>query len=78
MIVKPFRALRPRTDLAEKIPSPPYDVINSDAIVSTQVGTTNYELAAGLVGEDRIEAFDQFALAMSAENARFGDDDDQR
>lgn len=42
------------------------DVINSDAVVATQVGTTNYELAADLVGEDRIEAYDQFALAIQA------------
>ncbi|HEU4319531.1 MAG TPA: ABC transporter substrate-binding protein [Acidimicrobiia bacterium] len=42
------------------------DVINSDAIVATQVGTTNFELAAELVGEDRIEAYDQFALAIQA------------
>jgi polar amino acid transport system substrate-binding protein len=37
-----------------------------DAIVATQVGTTNFELAAGLVGEDRIQAFDQFGLAIQA------------
>lgn len=42
------------------------DVINSDAIVATQVGTTNFELATELVGEDRIQAFDQFGLAVQA------------
>ncbi|MGB7860679.1 MAG: transporter substrate-binding domain-containing protein [Acidimicrobiia bacterium] len=42
------------------------DVIDSDAIVATQVGTTNYELAEGLVGADRIQAFDQFGLAIQA------------
>jgi polar amino acid transport system substrate-binding protein len=42
------------------------DVINSDAVVATQVGTTNFELAASLVGEDRIQAFDQFGLAIQA------------
>ena len=42
------------------------DVINSDAVVATQVGTTNFELAAELVGEDRIQAFDQFGLAIQA------------
>ncbi len=41
-------------------------VIDSDAIVATQVGTTNYELAEGLVGAERIQAFDQFALAIQA------------
>lgn len=42
------------------------DVIDSDAVVATQVGTTNYELAVALVGEDRIQAFDQFGLAIQA------------
>ena len=42
------------------------DVIDSDAIIGTQVGTTNYELAEGLVGADRIQAFDQFALVIQA------------
>jgi polar amino acid transport system substrate-binding protein len=42
------------------------DVVNSDAIVATQVGTTNFELASELVGEDRIQAFDQFGLAIQA------------
>lgn len=42
------------------------DVINGDAVVGTQVGTTNFELAAELVGEDRIQAFDQFGLAIQA------------
>jgi polar amino acid transport system substrate-binding protein len=42
------------------------DVIDSDAVVATQVGTTNYELAVELVGEDRIQAFDQFGLAIQA------------
>jgi len=42
------------------------DVIDSDAIVGTQVGTTNYELAEGLVGAARIQAFDQFPLVIQA------------
>jgi len=42
------------------------DIINSDAIIATQVGTTNFELAADLVGEARIQAFDQFGLAIQA------------
>lgn len=42
------------------------DVINSDAVVATQVGTTNFELAESLVGGDRIEAFPDFALAIQA------------
>ena len=39
---------------------------DTDATIATQVGTTNFELAVELVGEDRIQAFDQFALAIQA------------
>lgn len=42
------------------------ELIDSDATVATQVGTTNFELAVDLVGEDRIQAFDQFGLAIQA------------
>jgi polar amino acid transport system substrate-binding protein len=41
-------------------------IADPEAIVGTQVGTTNYELAVELVGEDRIQAFDQFGLAVQA------------
>jgi len=37
-----------------------------DYKLGTQVGTTNYELGAKLVGEDRIDAFDQFGVAVQA------------
>lgn len=37
-----------------------------DYVLGTQVGTTNYELGATLVGEDRIDAFDQFGVAVQA------------
>lgn len=30
VVVRPFNGLRPRTDMAEKIASPPYDVLDSD------------------------------------------------
>ena len=43
------------------------DIINGDAVVATQVGTTNFELATSLLGgDDRIRAFDQFGLAVQA------------
>lgn len=43
------------------------DLIDDEsATVATQVGTTNFELAVELVGEDRIQAFDQFGLAIQA------------
>jgi len=37
-----------------------------DYKLGTQVGTTNYELGAELVGENRIDAFDQFGVAVQA------------
>ena len=39
---------------------------DGDAIIGTQVGTTNYELAISLVDESRVQAFDQFGLAVQA------------
>ncbi|MDX1435544.1 MAG: transporter substrate-binding domain-containing protein, partial [Anaerolineales bacterium] len=42
-------------------------------LVGTQLGTTNYEVAVGLVGEDRVVAFDTFPLAVQA--VRSGDVD---
>ena len=42
-------------------------IINGDALIGTQVGTTNFELAKELLGGDeRISAFDQFPLAIQA------------
>ncbi|MEZ4862992.1 MAG: transporter substrate-binding domain-containing protein [Caldilineaceae bacterium] len=41
-------------------------VAQSDLKVGTQIGTTNYDAAADLVGEDRIVAFDQFGPAVQA------------
>lgn len=41
-------------------------LIASDAVVATQVGTTNYELAISLIDEGRVQAFDQFGLAIQA------------
>jgi len=37
-----------------------------DYKLGTQVGTTNYELGVKLVGDQRIDAFDQFGLAVQA------------
>jgi len=43
------------------------DIIKGDARIGTQVGTTNFELATTLLGGDsRIDAFDQFGLAVQA------------
>lgn len=42
------------------------DVINSDALVGTQVGNTNFELAEELVGTRRVKGFNQLGLAVQA------------
>jgi len=41
-------------------------VAQADLKMGTQIGTTNYEAAAELIGEDRIVAFDQFGPAVQA------------
>ena len=42
--------------------SPP----DPDLIIGTQLGSTNYDAAVDLVGEDRVTAFDQFGTAVQA------------
>lgn len=42
------------------------DLEASDCTVGTQTGTTNYDTALGLVGESRIQAFDEFGFAIQA------------
>ncbi len=39
---------------------------DADLLVGSQPGTTNYDTAVELVGEDRITAYDQFGLAVQA------------
>lgn len=39
---------------------------NPDLIIGTQIGTTNYDAAIALVGEDRVVAYDQFGPAVQA------------
>ena len=39
---------------------------DANLIIGTQIGTTNYDAAVGLVGEDRVKAFDQFGTAVQA------------
>lgn len=39
---------------------------DSNLLVGSQPGTTNYDTAAEIVGEDRIVAYDQFGLAVQA------------
>lgn len=42
------------------------EFIAGDYRLGTQVGTTNYTLGVDLIGEDRIDAFDQFGVAVQA------------
>jgi phosphate/phosphite/phosphonate ABC transporter binding protein len=46
---------------------------NPELVIGTQLGTTNYDAAVALVGEDRVIAFDTFPLAVQA--VRAGDVD---
>ena len=39
---------------------------NSELIIGTQIGTTNYDTAIELVGESRVRTFDEFGLAVQA------------
>lgn len=39
---------------------------DADLLVGSQPGTTNYDTAADIVGEDRILSYDQFGLAVQA------------
>lgn len=41
-------------------------VANAELRLGTQTGTTNYETAASLLPEDRIQAFEQFPFAVAA------------
>jgi len=41
-------------------------VADSALLVGTQTGTTNYDTSIGLVGEERVVAYDQFGLAVQA------------
>ena len=39
---------------------------NEDLVIGTQIGTTNYDTAVELVGEDRVVAYEQFGAAVQA------------
>ena len=42
------------------------DLKNGDYTVATQKGTTNYEFAVSELGEDKVQAFDDFNFAIQA------------
>jgi polar amino acid transport system substrate-binding protein len=41
-------------------------IADTSAKIGTQVGTTNFDLAVELAGEDRVEAYQDFAVAVQA------------
>jgi polar amino acid transport system substrate-binding protein len=42
------------------------EFVAGDYVIGVQVATTNYDLAVSLVGEDRIQAYDTFGVAVQA------------
>lgn len=71
MIVKPFRGLRPRADLASKIPSYPYDVVNrEEAARLTRDAPHSFlrVVRAEVDLDDAIDAHDDRVYARSREN----------
>ena len=73
MIVRPFRGLRPRADLAEAIASPPYDVLSSEEARRLAAGNRNSFLHVikpeiGLAPE--IDPYDDQVYAKGAGNLR--------
>jgi uncharacterized protein (DUF1015 family) len=73
MIVKPFRGLRPRSDLAEKIPSYPYDVIDSTEarrIVEDDPYSFLHVIKPEIDLDPGIDPFDDRVYAKGVENFR--------
>ncbi len=50
----------------DRFTEPDQFAADPDLIIGTQIGTTNYDAAVKLVGEDRIVAYDQFGTAVQA------------
>ena len=46
------------------------DIVNGDGKVATQKGTTNYELAVSLFGEDKVDAYDTFDFAKALKTTK--------
>jgi len=73
MIVKPFRGLRPRGDLAAKIPSYPYDVINREEALQL-AGDDPYSflhvIRSEIDLEPSVDAYDDRVYERSRQNFR--------
>jgi len=73
MIVKPFRGLRPRSDLAERIPSYPYDVVDSTEARRIAEGNPYsflHVIKPEIDLDPGVDPFDDRVYAMGVENFR--------
>lgn len=73
MIVRPFRGLRPRPGLAERIASPPYDVLDSDEARALAQGNPDsflHVIKPEIDLEPGIDAHDERVYRKGAENLR--------
>jgi uncharacterized protein (DUF1015 family) len=73
MIVKPFRGLRPRADLADRIPSYPYDVVSSDEareLVRDDPYSFLHVVKPEIDLDPRIDPYDDRVYARGRENFR--------
>jgi uncharacterized protein (DUF1015 family) len=71
MIVKPFRGLRPRTDLAARIPSYPYDVLDSQEARRLAEGdpdTFLHVVKAEIDLDPSVDPYDERVYRKAAEN----------
>lgn len=50
----------------DRFDSPESFAANEELLVGTQVGTTNYDTSVGLVGAERVQAFNDFGSAVQA------------
>ena len=78
-IVRPFRGLRSRPDLARQVASPPYDVLNTKEARAMAEGNpysflrvNKSELVWGLSTPERISQSDQYLAYADAPVANFG------
>jgi uncharacterized protein (DUF1015 family) len=73
MIVRPFRGLRPREDLAESIASPPYDVLNSEEARQLAEGNPDsflHVIKPEIDLDPGIDVHDESVYARGADNLR--------
>ena len=79
MIVRPFRGLRPRADLAERIASPPYDVLNSEEARQLAEGNPDsflHVIKPEIDLDAGIDLYDERVYAKGAENLKTMIEDD--